>query len=73
LADTTGRKSRGTGSQIDLQGIAIRLDGYDRKALPKRKESTNIAHKNVGLLDVFAQTNIINQIGVLVSVFPGIP
>jgi hypothetical protein len=25
------------------------------------------------LLDVFARTNIINQIGVLVSVFPGIP
>jgi hypothetical protein len=55
-----------------LWGIAIRLDGDNRKALPKRKESINIAHKNAGLLDVFARTNIINQIGVLVSVFPGI-
>jgi len=61
------------GSQIDLQGIAIRLDGDESKALPKRKESTNVAHKNVGLLDVFARTNIINQIVVLVSVFPGVP
>ncbi|MGV6958310.1 hypothetical protein ACWA3C_28085, partial [Pseudomonas chlororaphis] len=37
-----------------------------------RKESINIVHKNAGFLDVFARTNIINQIGVLVSVFPGI-
>ncbi|WP_237235034.1 hypothetical protein [Pseudomonas sp. S04] len=61
------------GNQVDLKRVAIRLDGDDRKALPKRKESINIAHKNAVLLDVFARTNIINQIGVLVSVFPGIP
>ncbi|KRP57166.1 hypothetical protein TU79_23705 [Pseudomonas trivialis] len=61
------------GSQIDLEGVTIRLDVNDRKALPKRKESINIVHKNAGLVDVFARTNIINQIGVLVSVFPGIP
>uniref|UniRef100_UPI00148350A2 hypothetical protein n=1 Tax=Pseudomonas sp. Irchel 3E19 TaxID=2008981 RepID=UPI00148350A2 len=73
LAPTTGRESGGEGCQIDLEGITIRLDRDDRKALPKRKESINIAHKNAGLLDVFARTNIINQIGVLVSVFPGIP
>lgn len=59
--------------QIDLKGITIGLDRNDRKALPKRKESINIWHKNAGLLDMFARTNIINQIGVLVSVFPGIP
>ena len=73
VAATAGRDSSGLGDEIDLQHIAIRLDGDDRKALPKRKESINIAHKNAGLLDVFARTNIINQIGVLVSVFPGIP
>ncbi|CAI8732978.1 hypothetical protein EMIT0373P_10674 [Pseudomonas chlororaphis] len=39
---------------------------------PQRKESTNTTHKNAGFLDVFARTNIINQIGVLVSMFPGI-
>jgi len=33
----------------------------------------NFATFYAGLLDVFARTNIINQIGVLVSVFPGIP
>jgi hypothetical protein len=73
LAPATGRESGGVGCQIDLEGVTIRLDRDDRKALPKRKESINIAHKNAGLLDVFARTNIINQIGVLVSVFPGIP
>jgi len=61
------------GCQIDLEGVTIRFDRDDRKALPKRKESINIAHKNAGLLDVFARTNITNQLGVLVSVFPGIP
>ncbi|KTC26628.1 hypothetical protein AO260_21740 [Pseudomonas sp. ABAC21] len=61
------------GCEIDLETVTIRLDVDDRKALPKRKESINIAHKNAGLVDVFARTNIINQIGVLVSVFPGIP
>ena len=61
------------GDQVDLKGIAVRLDVDDRKALPKGKESINISHKNAGLLDVFARTNIINQIGVLVSVFPEIP
>ncbi|MDF3239354.1 hypothetical protein LUW10_09825 [Pseudomonas veronii] len=54
-------------------GIAVRFDRDDRKALPKGKKSINIAHKNAGFLDVFARTNIIHQIGVLVSVFPGIP
>lgn len=61
------------GGQVDLKGIAVKLDVDDRKALPKGKESINIAHKNAGLLDVFDRTNIINQIGVLVSVFPGVP
>ena len=61
------------GCEIDLETVTIRLDVDDRKALPKRKESINIAHKNAGLVDVFARTNIINQIGVLVSMFPGIP
>jgi hypothetical protein len=60
------------GSQIDLEDITIRLDRDDRKALPKKKESINVTHKNAGLLDVFVRTNIIKQIGVLVSVFPGI-
>jgi hypothetical protein len=73
LAATTGRESGGVGSHVDLTRVAIRLGRGDRKALPKRKVSINIAHKNAGLLDVFARTNIINQIGVLVSVFPGIP
>jgi hypothetical protein len=73
LAPATGRESGGVGCQVDLEGITLRLDRNDRKALPKRKESINIAHKNAGLLDVFARTNIINQIGVLVSMFPGIP
>ncbi|APC19643.1 hypothetical protein BLL42_28480 (plasmid) [Pseudomonas frederiksbergensis] len=58
------------GCQIYLEGVTIRLDRDDRKALPKRKESLNIAHKNAGLLDIFARTNIISQIGVLVFVFP---
>ncbi len=61
------------GCEIDLETVTIRLDVDDRKTLPKRKESINIVHKNAGLVDVFARTNIINQIGVLVSVFPGIP
>jgi hypothetical protein len=65
--------NRGVGCQIDLEGVTLRLDVDDRKTLPKRKESINVAPKNAGLLDVFARTNIINQIGVLVSVFPGIP
>jgi hypothetical protein len=73
LAAAAGRESGGMGNQIDLQGVTIGLDGDDRKAHPKRKESINITHKNAGFLDVFARTNIINQIGVLVSVFPGIP
>ncbi|MGR6614745.1 hypothetical protein [Pseudomonas fluorescens] len=73
MAAATGRESGGVGNQVDLKRVAIRLDRDDRKALPKRKESINITHKNAGLLDVFARTNIINQIGVLVSVFPGIP
>ncbi|WP_225875091.1 hypothetical protein [Pseudomonas bananamidigenes] len=73
VAATASRKSGGLWDEIDLQHVAIRLDGDDRKTLPKRKESINIAHKNAGLLDVFARTNIINQIGVLVSVFPEIP
>ncbi|WP_448125614.1 hypothetical protein [Pseudomonas veronii] len=73
MAATTGGKSRGLGDQVDLKGVAVRFDRNDRKALPKRKESINIAHKNAGFLDVFARTNIIHQIGVLVSVFPGIP
>ena len=73
LAVATGRELGGVGNQIDLESVAIRLDRDDRKALPKRKESINIAHKNAGLLDVFVRTNIINQIGVLVSVFPRIP
>jgi hypothetical protein len=30
----------------------------------------NITYKNADLLDMFAPANIINQIGVLVSVFP---
>lgn len=30
------------------------------------------AHKNAGLFDVFARANIINQTGVLFSMFPGI-
>jgi hypothetical protein len=60
------------GSQIDLEDITIRLDRDDRKALPKKRESINVTHKNAGLLDVFVPTNIIKQIGVLVSVFPGI-
>lgn len=41
------------GDQVDLEGIAVRLDCDHRKALPTGKESINI--------------------GVLVSVFPGIP
>ncbi|KRP55107.1 hypothetical protein TU79_24585 [Pseudomonas trivialis] len=61
------------GCEIDLETVTIRLDVDDRKTLPKGKESINIVHKNAGLVDVFARTNIINQIGVLVSVFPGIP
>ncbi|WP_241392842.1 hypothetical protein [Pseudomonas chlororaphis] len=73
MAAATGRESGGVGNQIDLERVTIRLDRDDRKALPKGKESINITHKNAGLLDVFARTNIINQIGVLVSVFPGIP
>jgi hypothetical protein len=73
LAPAAGRESGSVGNQIDLEGVTIRFDVDDRKALPKGKESINIAHKNAGLLDVFARTNIINQIGVLVSVFPGIP
>jgi hypothetical protein len=73
LAAAARRESGGVGNQIDLEGVTIRLDVNDRKALPKGKESINIAHKNAGLLDVFARTNIINQIGVLVCVFPGIP
>ncbi|WP_232290978.1 hypothetical protein, partial [Pseudomonas chlororaphis] len=43
------------------------------KTPTQKEESINIVHKNAGFLDVFARTNIINQIGVLVSVFPGIP
>ena len=73
LAATTSGELGCVGDQIDLEGIAVRLDCDDRKALPKGKESINITHKNAGLLDVFVRTNIINQIGVLVSVFPGIP
>ncbi|WP_413795766.1 MULTISPECIES: hypothetical protein [unclassified Pseudomonas] len=73
VAAAASRKSGGLGDEIDQQRVTIWLDGDDRKALPKRKESINIVHKNAGLLDVFARTNIINQIGVLVSVFPRIP
>jgi hypothetical protein len=72
VAAAAGRKPGGLGDEIDLQRVTIRLDSNDRKALPKRKESINITHKNAGFLDVFARTNIINQIGVLVSVFPRI-
>jgi hypothetical protein len=71
VAAAAGGKPGGLGDEIDQQRITIRFDGDDRKALPKRKERINITHKNAGLLDVFARTNIINQIGVLVSVFPG--
>nr|WP_223271413.1 MULTISPECIES: hypothetical protein [Pseudomonas] len=68
------RKGTGdVGNQVDLNRVAIRPDRDNRKALPKRKERINIVHKNAGFLDVFARTNIINQIGVLVSVFLGIP
>jgi hypothetical protein len=52
------------------------LDGLScqrQKALSNRKENFDIAHQNAGLSDGFARRNIINQIGVLVSVFAGIP
>ncbi|WP_411389720.1 hypothetical protein [Pseudomonas sp. MPB23] len=59
------------GNQIDLWRIANRLDRDNRKALPKREENITTEHKNAGLLDVFVRTNIIKQIGVPISAFPG--
>ncbi|WDH21359.1 hypothetical protein [Pseudomonas chlororaphis] len=56
-----------------MESVAVGLDRDDRKAVPERKKSINIAHKNAGFLDLFARTNIIYQIGVFVSEFPGIP
>ncbi len=60
------------GDEVDLQGVTIRPDRNERKTLPKRKESMNIAPTYATLLDVFARTNIINQIGVYVPVIPRI-
>jgi hypothetical protein len=36
----------------------------------KEKSFQNITYKSADLLDMFAPANIINQIGVLVSVYP---
>jgi hypothetical protein len=41
-----------------------------KKPSQKKRDVPNIAHTNAGLLDVFARTNIINQIGAFVSMLP---
>jgi hypothetical protein len=58
--------------QRDVEHVTIRFGGVDRNARPKGKERINVVYKNADFLDVFARTNIINQIGDPVSVFPGI-
>lgn len=74
LRKRSGAQHRGSSVSLECGDHgSLTFDRDDRKALPKGKESINIAHKNAGFLDVFARTNIIHQIGVLVSVFPGIP
>ncbi|WP_256592250.1 MULTISPECIES: hypothetical protein [unclassified Pseudomonas] len=73
MTAATRREPIGQGNEIELEGVAVGLDRDDRKAVPERKKSINIAHKNAGFLDLFARTNIIYQIGVFVSEFPEIP
>ncbi|WVM91083.1 hypothetical protein UMZ34_17535 [Halopseudomonas pachastrellae] len=73
MAAAAGGQSGGLRNQVDQQVVAVRPDRSDRKALPKGQKRINIVHKNAGLWMCLFALNIIPQIGVLVSVFPGIP
>lgn len=71
VAAAASGKSGALWDQVDQQVIAVRLDGGDRKALPKGQKRINIVHKNAGLLMcLLARTSSIKSAFLFLS-FPG--
>jgi len=71
VAAAAGGKSGALWDEVDQQAIAVRLNGGDRKALPKGQKRINIVHKNAGLLMcLLARTSSIKPAFLFLS-FPG--